>query len=160
MESDATDHGRRQNPLAVWESEGGMVAAEARALQRTKWSVVQAGGKGLNPWFNPHMDNRAGRDALLETAMEGTSDPQIVFSVQPDHEYDLPGSPHLGSAAALNVACSEGPAGFILQGNLDSNQALIALESPIEAAKQMEAGITYDTETVRRLRPLFGVATT
>ena len=74
----------------------------------------------------------------------------------PDHRYDLPGGPHLGHAAALNVPCSEGPSAL---GPLDRDDGVdcepVVDDLPIEPGRQMEAGTTYDAATVRRLAGLF-----
>jgi hypothetical protein len=75
--------------------------------------------------------------------------------LEPDHEYDLPGGPHLGHAAALNVPCSDGPATFDALDRESDEQELIAREPAVEPGRQMEAGTDFDEETERRLQPLF-----
>lgn len=72
-----------------------------------------------------------------------------------DHEYDLPPDPHVGHAAALNVPCSEGPAGYVLDQPLLSDRVLIEICSFIEAGRQMEGGVDDDLETRARLARLF-----
>jgi hypothetical protein len=78
-----------------------------------------------------------------------------ALPLEPDRQYDLPGGPHLGRAAALNVPCSEGPATFLLERPEVSNTGLIEAEPRIEPARLMEAGTEYDRETIERLRPLY-----
>jgi hypothetical protein len=78
-----------------------------------------------------------------------------ALPLEPDREYDLPGGPHLGHAAALNVPCSDGSADFELDRPTKSYDDLIAEESPIEPGRQMEAGTEYDAKTRARLGPLF-----
>jgi len=88
--------------------------------------------------------------------MDPERDPfPFAVPVIEDHEYDFPPTLHEGHAAALRVPCSEGPATYVFDRGLTSERALIEAESPIEPARQMEAGTEYDEETVRRLAPLF-----